>query len=150
MAHPSDADAWQRQYEGKLAEIERRNEQMSEELERLQITERSSDGKVSVTVNSQGNLTDLVLGDSLRQRGGQEVAAEVLRLVSVAQGRIADQVRETMQPYLAGSEVLEHVLGKVRSAPQGAGAQPPSSPAPSRRSYPDDDDDDWENGSFLR
>ncbi len=85
---PHDADAWQRNYETKLAEIEQRNERMQQELDDVEVTERSSDGAISVTVNSQGNLTDLQLADVLRRRDGKSVSQEVLRLVSTARPRV--------------------------------------------------------------
>ena len=113
---PHDADAWQRNYETKLAEIEQRNERMQQELDDVEVTERSSDGAISVTVNSQGNLTDLQLADVLRRRDGKSVSEEVLRLVSTAQGRIADKVQEVMDPYIGGTQAMDHVMGKLRSA----------------------------------
>ena len=175
---PHDADAWQRNYENKLAEIEQRNERMQQELDDVEVTERSSDGAISVTVNSQGNLTDLQLGDILRRRDGKSVSQEVLRLVSTAQGRIADKVQEVMDPYIGGTEAMDHVMGKLRSAtptqpkeqaaPSSSSAPPPpqqpsgpasSGPPPSglqdprggfgRNRNPWDDDEDFSQGSFL-
>lgn len=178
MTEPQDADAWQRNYENKLAEIEQRNERMQEELDDVEVTERSSDGAISVTVNSQGNLTDLQLGDALRRRDGKSVSQEVLRLTSTAQSRIADKVKDVMDPYIGGTEAMDHVMGKLRSAtpttpkdqaPASNSSTPPppqrpsgpasSGPPPSglqdprggfgRNRNPWDDDEDFSQRSFL-
>ena len=146
---PPDADEWQRNYQQKLAEVERRNEEMTEQVNNIEITERSGDRQISVTVNNQGNLTDLKLGDSLRQRGGQEVSAEVLQLVGTAQGRVAEQVREAMEPYIGGTAAMDHLVTGIRSAPENPDEGGSSSSRP--RFEAEDEDDGWGQGdTFLR
>lgn len=151
---PPDADEWQRNYQQKLAEVERRNEEMSEQVNSIEVTERSGDRQISVTVNNQGNLTDLQLGDSLRQRGGQEVSAQVLQLIGTAQDRAAEQVREAMQPYIGGSAAMDHLVTGIRSAPEspdeGSTGGGTGGSAGSRPRFEDEDDDWGGGGSFLR
>lgn len=148
---PPDADEWQRNYQQKLAEAERRNEEMTEQVNNIEATERSSDRQISVTVNNQGNLTGLELGNSLRQRGGQEVSAEVLQLVGTAQGRVAEQVREAMEPYIGGSAAMDHLVTGIRSAPETSEESGGTSSGSNTRPRFDDEDDDWgDNDTFLR
>ncbi|MQA08498.1 MAG: hypothetical protein GEU98_08080 [Pseudonocardiaceae bacterium] len=174
MSEPIDPDAWQRGYETKLAGIEQRNERMTEELQQVRVTERSTDGQVSVTVNNHGALVDLQLGEALRQRDGSAVAGEVVRLASVAQGKVADAVRRAMQPYIGGTEAMNYLVDRMRAAqppeePQGytpggggysdadsflrsnnADGDPESPQPPPRPPRPSHDDDDFGGGSILR
>ncbi|TCP57414.1 YbaB/EbfC DNA-binding family protein [Tamaricihabitans halophyticus] len=138
MTEPNDPDAWQRNYEAKLANIAERNERMIEELEQVQATERSKDGQISVTVNNQGALADLQLGNALRQREGSEVAGEVLRLVSAAQAKVADAVRQGMEPYLGGTAAMDYVVDHLSAAqapPEPQGFTPGGGGAPDAASF---------------
>lgn len=49
------------QYRQRLADTEARATAARRDLDQVRITERSGDGSVQVTVNSAGNLVDLVL-----------------------------------------------------------------------------------------
>lgn len=44
------------QYEGKLAQAQAKSDAIRENLAHLQVTERSPDGQITVTVNDAGNL----------------------------------------------------------------------------------------------
>ncbi|MDU0294837.1 YbaB/EbfC family nucleoid-associated protein [Saccharothrix longispora] len=163
-------------YEGKLAEAQRKSEAIREALTGLRVTERSSDGQITVTINDAGNLVDLHLGNSLQRKDGATVGQEVLRVVQAAQSRVAAAVQEVMAPVLGGdSEAMHFMVDKLRSAqpppppayvpghggwgtgPQPLGAieddAPPPGPRapqpPPRRRAPQDDEDFGDRG-FLR
>lgn len=167
-----DPDQILSQYEGKLAEAQRKSEAIKESLANLRVTERSADGQIAVTVNDAGNLVDLKLGTALQRKDGDTVGQEVLRVVQAAQSRVATAVQEAMSPVLGGdSEAMHFMMDKLRSAqppppPQyvpggggyGSGPQlgaieddaPPPPPPPRPQRPPQDDDDDFSNGGFLR
>lgn len=174
----TDPDQILNQYEGKLAEAQRKSDALRESLANLRVTERSADGQIIVTVNDAGNLVDLKLGNALQRRDGDSVAQEVLRVVQAAQSRVAATVQEAMAPMLgADSEAMHFMMDKLRSAqppppPQhvpgdgGHGGQPrlgaieddapppppppPVPPRPQRPRPPQDDDDDFSDRGFLR
>ncbi|TWP52545.1 YbaB/EbfC family nucleoid-associated protein [Lentzea tibetensis] len=169
----TDPDQILSQYEGKLAEAQRKSEAIKESLANLRVTERSADGQITVTVNDAGNLVDLKLGSALQRKDGDAVGQDVLRVVQAAQSRVASAVQEAMSPVLGGddSEAMHFMMDKLRSAqppppPQyvpggggyGAGPQfgaieddvPPPPPRPQRPARPQDDDEDFGNGGFLR
>ncbi|MDT7787914.1 MAG: hypothetical protein QOF58_6333 [Pseudonocardiales bacterium] len=156
-------------YEGTLAEARRRGDAIRETLATLQVTERSADGQISVTVNDAGNLVDLRLGNALQRKDGDTVGREVLRVVRAAQGRVAETVQEAMTPLMgADSEAMHMMMDKLRSAQPPAEPQSPSwgpresglgrieddqprasrPPQPPRR--PDDEDEDFGDGGYLR
>ncbi len=173
----TDPDQILNQYEGKLAEAQRKSDAIRETLANLRVMERSADGQIVVTVNDAGNLVDLKLGNSLQRREGDIVAQEVLRVVQAAQSRVASTVQEAMSPMLgADSEAMHFMMDKLRSAqpppppqymPGGGGygegpprlgaieddappPPPPAPPRPQRSRPPQDDDDDFSNKGFLR
>ncbi|HEX8869438.1 MAG TPA: YbaB/EbfC family nucleoid-associated protein, partial [Lentzea sp.] len=119
----TDPDQILANYEGTLAEAQRRSDAIRETLAALQVTERSADGQISVTVNDAGNLVDLKLGNALQRKDGDTVGREVLRVVQAAQGRVAATVQEAMAPLMgADSEAMHMMMDKLRSA------QPPAEP----------------------
>ncbi|WP_394616528.1 YbaB/EbfC family nucleoid-associated protein [Lentzea sp. JNUCC 0626] len=173
----TDPDQILNQYEGKLAEAQRKSDAIRETLANLRVMERSADGQIVVTVNDAGNLVDLKLGNSLQRREGDIVAQEVLRVLQAAQSRVAATVQEAMSPMLgADSEAMHFMMDKLRSAqpppspqymPGGGGygegpprlgaieddappPPPPVPPRPQRPRPPQDDDDDFSNKGFLR
>ncbi|GLZ31931.1 hypothetical protein Lesp02_41190 [Lentzea sp. NBRC 105346] len=172
----TDPDQILSQYEGKLAEAQRKSDAIRESLANLRVTERSADGQITVTVNDAGNLVDLKLGNALQRKDGDTVGQEVLRVVQAAQSRVATAVQEALSPVLGGdSEAMHFMVDKLRSAqppppPQyvaggggyGSGqprlgsleddAPPPPPPPRARppRPHRGDDDGDFSDEGFLR
>jgi DNA-binding protein YbaB len=165
------------QYEGKLAEAQRKSEDIRTGLATLRVTERSPDGQISVSVNSSGNLVDIQLGASLQRREPQSVGQDILRAVQAAQNRVAGALREAMAPMMGGdSEAMDFMVSQVRSAqpplppayvPGGGGyvapehrsafdtrsdddAPPPPVPPRSQPRPRPDDDEDFGGREFLR
>lgn len=163
------------QYEGKLAQAQAKSDAIRENLAHLQVTERSPDGQITVTVNDAGNLVALQLGQALQRKDGAAVAQDVMRTLQAAQSRIAGVVQESMAPLLgADSEAMHLMMDKLRSAQpppeqyvSGGGGWGPTeprlgaieddTPPPSRPQRPSQpprhrsvDDDDFGDGSILR
>lgn len=164
----TDPDRILANYEGTLAEAQRRSDAIRETLATLQVTERSADGQISVTVNDAGNLVDLRLGNALQRKDGDTVGREVLRVVQAAQGRVASTVQEAMTPLMgADSEAMHMMMDKLRSAqppaePERPSWGPPQSglgqieddhppvPRPPRAPRPPEEDEDFGDGGYLR
>ncbi|MGI5503011.1 YbaB/EbfC family nucleoid-associated protein [Lentzea sp. CA-135723] len=172
----TDPDALLSQYEGRLADAQRKSDAIREGLTRLRVVESSADGQIVVTINDAGNLVDLKLGTSLQRKDGDSVAQEVLRVLQGAQSRVAATVQEALSPMLgADSEAMHFMMDKLRSAhplppaqyvpgggygdePHRLGAieddAPPSPPvARPRPQLPrssQDDEEDFGDKGFLR
>ncbi|SER45998.1 YbaB/EbfC family nucleoid-associated protein [Lentzea albida] len=112
-----DPDQLLSQYEGKLAEAQAKSDAIRENLAHLQITERSPDGQITVTVNDAGNLVGLQLGQALQRKDGTAVAQDILRTLQAAQSKVAATVQEAMAPLMgADSEAMHMMMDKLRSA----------------------------------
>ena len=171
MSNPDQIFA---QYEGKLAEAQRKSEDIRTALSDLRVVERTADGQISVSVNSSGNLVDLQLGSALQRRDPQSVGQDILRAVQTAQNRVADALQQAMNPMMGDSDAMDFMVNQVRSAqpppppeyvPGGGGYVAPEQrsafdtrsyedtppPAPPRRPPPSrPDDDDFGDQGFLR
>lgn len=129
----ADAEQLFADHEAQFAEAQRRAGQVRAGLDRVRVSERGVDGQVQVTVNATGNLVDLRLGNSLRERSGPEVAQEVLDVMRRAQSRLADAVREVLPEEVAGRETLDELMTQYHTAyPQPAPQVAPGRPATMR------------------
>ncbi|MGW6935352.1 YbaB/EbfC family nucleoid-associated protein [Lentzea sp. NPDC054927] len=118
------------QYEGKLAEAQAKSDAIRENLAHLQVTERSPDGQITVTVNDAGNLVGLQLGQALQRKDGAVVAQDIMRTLQAAQSRVANAVQESMAPLMGpDSEAMHMMMDKLRSA------QPPPPPVEQRGAW---------------
>lgn len=149
-------------YEAKLADVQRKAEQVTAGLRAAAVTERSDDGQVTVTVNASGNVTDLRIAPGGRQ--GPDLAQSIMITMRRAQSRLADAVQRTV-PATVGAELMSELTGQYRRtypAPppeprdrqrtmrigQEAGAPPPA--RPSRRHPEPGDDTDYSDRGLLR
>lgn len=102
---------------------------MRAQLEQVQVTESSKDGVIRVTVDSTGALTDLVLGEKIRDLSPPELATQVLACLRRAQQQLAPLVRDTMQAVVGGEEpFIKDVVSKYRER-FGESPRPPSTTA---------------------
>lgn len=170
MSYPTDPDELIAGYEQQLAAAEQKATRIREELDGVQITERSPSG-ATVTVNATGNPQNIEVSDELAARGGRAVTSEIMRALSAAQAKVAGRVEQAMQPYLGGTEAMERTIAGVRSAHPVPGdgparqapqetyrfndepdetPPPPAKPNPPRpRPRGDNDDDDF-GGPIMR
>lgn len=155
-------------YEAKLAEVTRRAEQVREGLARTSVTGRSADGHISATVNASGNVVGLKLADAACDQSGADLAQAILRTVARAQSELAEAVRASMAPELAGSDLLAELDTQYRTnfpepppdTPRtgrrtlriGAEDDPavPTERTPRRPRTKPDDDTDYTNRNLLR
>lgn len=155
-----------------------RYQAMQDEVASVSVTESSADGVVTVTVDAGGTVTDLVITDRSRELSGSRLASLVLSTMRRAQSRIPARVAEIMSSTVGDdTETVATVVGNYQNKfpepppeeePRRGwspaeltfgeveeGPQEPASPAehPQQRHRPargNDEDDGWENQSFLR
>ncbi|GAB2741500.1 hypothetical protein GCM10027174_13860 [Salinifilum aidingensis] len=148
MSDPTDPDQLLADYQNKLREAEAKSQRINEAIGGVQVTERSGDREVSVTVNSSGNLVDLSFGSGIKRRDPEGLAQEVLDCVNRAQTRASEQLREAVQPEMGDGAAFDFMLNSVTSAPSGSdqGAQQDTRPGPEDP----DEDEDFGDGTWLR
>ncbi len=133
--------SWDQQIQAKLKQAD----QISQAAREVNVTRRSSDGTVSVTVDSGGNVTSLDLTDAALRKQPAQLSTEILGTMRAAQSQIAARMQEAMTPILGGdSATMDAIMGGFREK------FPPAEPedaAPRREPRPHDDDDfagrDW-------
>jgi DNA-binding protein YbaB len=101
-------------YEARLAQAQRRAEQIRDGLDRVRVTYRGDDGRITVTVNASGNVVDLKLGP--RETPGPELAEDILRTMRAAQAKLGEAVHAAMAADFAGSELLADLDRQYREA----------------------------------
>ncbi|WP_156756724.1 YbaB/EbfC family nucleoid-associated protein [Actinokineospora pegani] len=135
--HPdpdSQLAALHAQIDAKLVQAD----QLQAVSEQLRVAESSRDGSVTVTVDSTGNVVDLVLTDAAQAKRPEENAAMVLATLRAAQARLSERMREALTPLL-GAE--SETMGMLMSGYEGRFGTPP--PPPARDYDAAFDDDDW-------
>jgi DNA-binding protein YbaB len=151
-------DNWERHAEEKAA----RFQAMSEEVERLSITESVAGGAVSVTVGHNGIPTDITMTDGVKGMAPPEIAANVMAAIRKAQSRYPARLAEILAATVGEEDpASQHILATaernfppqqeeeaaeeepMRFSDVEEDEQPPSAPArPSRPAPRDDDGDD--------
>ena len=109
-------------YEAKLADAQRKAEQITTGLNAIKVTERSVDGHVTVTVDASGNVTDLQIAPG--DRRGVELAQTIMQTMRRAQSRLADMVQNRL-PATVGSPIMDELTAQYR----GRYPVPPPEPA---------------------
>lgn len=99
-------------FEAKLADAQRKANQMRTEIESVSVSERSKDGQISVKVNHAGNLVGLEIGPSVRDNPA--LAQEILRVVQSAQSKLAGAM-QTGVPSIAGTETMNELVSQLHS-----------------------------------
>lgn len=136
-------------------------------------TESSSDGLVTVTVDSAGNVTDLRITDRVRELSGSQVSSAVLHTLRRAQARLPEKLAEVMAETIGDDQqTVDTIVNNYRAKfpePEPEPEEPPEpetgrrlgdiedgdepprrDPAPPRRADAEqDEDDDWGDQSVL-
>ncbi|MGH3886366.1 MAG: YbaB/EbfC family nucleoid-associated protein [Pseudonocardiaceae bacterium] len=142
---------------------------MRAQVERIQVTESSTDGAVRITIDSSGAPIDLALTDKIDGMPPSEVAALVMACMRRAQQQLAGRVHHAMAATVGAKEpVVEQVVSGYRqrfgedqqNSPRpdpgvlGLGVieddGPP--PRPTRRAHaaPGGDEEDFGDRNYLR
>ena len=146
-----------------------RYQAMSAQVGQVSVTESSSDGLVTVTVDSAGNVTDLRITDRVSELSGPQVSSAVLLTLRRAQARLPEKLAEVMAETIGeDQQTVDTIVSNYRAkfpepepdeSPESEesrrigdiedGERPPlRGPAPSRRDDAEEDDD-WGDQSVL-
>ena len=140
-----------------------------DDIQALTVTEQSARGAVRATVQASGALSDLRMTDEVSRMRPNQIAAEVLACIRRAQARLADRVRDVVTENVpgddpAGRRIVDQYraqfpepepepqpapAGAMRLVPEETEQPPPVRPVRRPRPGPDDDDS-WEDQTFLR
>jgi DNA-binding protein YbaB len=90
-----------------------RYQEMRAGVEQVTVTESSSDGLVTVTVDASGVVTDLRLTDRIVEHSGAQVASITLATMRRAQSRLGERVTRIVQDTVGEDQA---VLDKVTSS----------------------------------
>ena len=125
------------------AEKAQRYERMQAEVAAVSVTESVAGGAVRVTVASGGEVTDLQLGDPVRQWSPAEIAAQILGCMRGAQGRLAGRVGEVMAATVGDDDETARAVVESYRRRFGDDEQ-------ARRPVHPDDGEDFSDHSYLR
>nr|WP_246300563.1 YbaB/EbfC family nucleoid-associated protein [Actinopolyspora biskrensis] len=129
---------FRKQIEDKMQQAER----IKEAATAVRAESSNKDGSVRVTVDQNGNMSDLELTDGALRRRPDELSSEIMSTARSARTQLSERMREAMEPVLGSdTETLESVLSGVRDRfpgdseePAERGAASKSSPRSSRSS----------------
>ncbi|MEU8894396.1 YbaB/EbfC family nucleoid-associated protein [Nocardia sp. NPDC048505] len=139
---PSHAAESLTQYAADLEQQAQRFEQLKERMSTLSCTASTGDGRVQVTVDSNGVPTAITLGQATRNTEPAVLSAEIMACLRQAQGRLRVQIPEVVQATVgdhpAGAQLVTGLSERFPQPtaepdpllPQGASTSSPSVPAP--------------------
>jgi DNA-binding protein YbaB len=108
---PDDADAWIRSWTAQVSARASAAAEMADRVALITATATGADGAVRVTVNGSGLLSDLKLDNRVQRMPGEELAAEIMRVMRRAQSALADEVGSVVHDTVgADSETGRAVL----------------------------------------
>jgi hypothetical protein len=90
--NPDDAEAWIRSWSASVSARAEAAAEMASRVGALTATATGADGAIRVTVDGSGGLADLRLDNRVQRIPGEELAAEILRVMRRAQASLADEV----------------------------------------------------------
>ncbi|WP_026423114.1 YbaB/EbfC family nucleoid-associated protein [Actinokineospora inagensis] len=128
---------WGNRGQQRLAQVK----EFTDRVAGLTATARSSDGKVTVSVDSRGLPTHISV------EGDPELTGSIMAALQSAQSRLPQLMTEVAQQAgMAGDSVVGHLLEQAESSfPQPPASDPaPTSPEPHA------DDDYFDNSGFYR
>jgi len=144
----ADPDAMMRQWNDQIQAKLKQADEMKQVANAVKVTQRSSDGSLSVTVDQNGVVSALDLTDAALRKQPAQLSSEILGTMRTAQAQIASRMREAMAPILGGdSATMDALLGGYHEKfPE----PPPEDPAAARRPAGPSDDDDFGGHNFAR
>jgi DNA-binding protein YbaB len=135
----ADPDALMRQWNEQIQSKLRQADEMKQVANAVKVTQRSSDGSVSVTVDQNGIVSALDLTDAALRKQPAQLSSEILTAMRTAQAQIASRMQEVMAPIIGGDSATMDALmgGYAERFPEPE----PEEPVERRPSGPSDDDD---------
>ncbi|HEX6359662.1 YbaB/EbfC family nucleoid-associated protein [Actinophytocola sp.] len=99
-------EEWAAGFEARIAELQRKSEQLTESFNAAGATASSPDGGVRVTVGPNGALQEVQLGPSVARFAPAELAGIINRTAAKAAQMAAHQVRAAFAPFAQGTEAM--------------------------------------------
>ena len=93
-------------WKGRIDQLAADTQAMSEQMERLRVTVMDPDRVVEVTVDSTGNLVDVLFSERIRRVTPEEVSRALMATIRAAKAQVADR----------SAEIIESTLGPDSSA----------------------------------
>jgi DNA-binding protein YbaB len=142
----ADPDAMMRQWNEQIQAKLKQADEMKQVANAVKVTQRSSDGSVSVTVDQNGVVSALDLTDAALRKQPAQLSAEILGAMRTAQAQIAAKMQEVMAPIIGGdSQTMDALMGGYHERfPE------PEPDQPVQRRSPGPDDDDFGGHNFAR
>lgn len=133
----ADPDAMMRQWNEQIQAKLKQADEMKQVANAVKVTQRSSDGSVSVTVDQNGVVSALDLTDAALRKQPAQLSAEILGAMKTAQAQIASRMQEVMAPIIGGdSQTMDALMGGYHERfPEPE----PDEPVQRRSPGPDDD-----------
>ncbi|GHH47489.1 YbaB/EbfC family nucleoid-associated protein [Lentzea cavernae] len=144
----ADPDAMMRQWNEQIQTKLRQADEMKMVANAVQVTQRSSDGSVAVTVDQNGIVSALDLNDAALRKQPAHLSAEILNAMRAAQAQIAARMHEVMAPIIGDdSATMDALMGGYQERfPE----PPPEEPGTPPRPTGPPDDDDFGGHNFAR
>jgi DNA-binding protein YbaB len=144
----ADPDAMMRQWNEQIQAKLKQADEMKQVANAVKVTQRSSDGSVSVTVDQNGVVSALDLTDAALRKQPAQLSAEILGAMRTAQAQIAAKMQEVMAPIIGDDSATMGALmgGYHERFPE----PPPEEPVAPRRPPGPSDDDDFGGHNFAR
>ncbi|MFD4639627.1 YbaB/EbfC family nucleoid-associated protein [Lentzea sp. NPDC058436] len=134
----ADPDAMMRQWNEQIQAKLKQADEMKQVANAVSVTQRSSDGSVSVTVDQNGIVSALDLTDAALRKQPAQLSADILGAMRTAQAQIAAKMQEAMAPIIGGdSATMDALMGGYHER----FPEPPPVEPPARPTGPSDDDD---------
>lgn len=109
-----DPEKWLADYQARMKGLFAKASQVQEDLASANATVSSRDGSVTVTLNPNGGLENLVLGHRACDLGPSKLTALVMETVRRAQVEVSQKVRDAVAPItVEGSETAELIFGSM-------------------------------------
>lgn len=125
----AESNAALRRHAEEVARKNQRYREMREGLAKMSVTETSPDGRVTLTVDAGGVLTDLRLDDEDTRPPSQEISATVLTTLRRAQSRLPERAAEIIGALENDPDAVDQALSGYRERFPG---MPAAFPAPIR------------------
>ncbi len=143
----ADPDAMMRQWNEQIQAKLKQADEMKQVANAVKVTQRSSDGSVSVTVDQNGVVSALDLTDAALRKQPAQLSSEILGTMRTAQAQIATRMQEAMAPILGGdSATMDALMGGYHEK----FPEPPPEELVERRPAGPSDDDDFGGHNFAR
>lgn len=105
-------------WKGRIDQLAADTQAMSGRFQDLKVTASDPDGNATVTLDSSGNLIDIVLSERTRRIATEVTSQAILQAVQIAKAQVAERsaaiISETLgQDSPAGRAIAERVRGQL-------------------------------------